>query len=594
MKKSWSIFIVIVAVCVIAVAVALSQIPSLTRDGAQQSRTPAATSPAVKSPTAVSSTNPSAKPSSNPSGFTQSPTSPLTSPTGSAVPPPATAKSIKIAAADASEREKVEADVICAGKDDSGQIAAIVNALPPGSVVRFSQTGTFNLEKRLYVRNVRDLTFNGGHFRVADAIKSATLAASQSGQAQLTLTSTRGFIVGQDIYIGSTPGSGHVSVTASPPNWEPQRQIGPQGESNIVTAVSDTTLTLFYSLTNSYGAGVPLWTIYDALYFDSCDNLKISGVSLDGNIANQTPCTGDIFQNGIRISVSKNVEVFDNSVTNVLYNFIMLHPGASPNARIHDNTTFASQTPPGTTQNRGITVEGRSDGTVVFNNSATGHQIGLYDVGTSVDFAWNNISNTVYYGIETNGILKSTIRNNIILNPVSNAGISILANPASDVSISGNQIINPKTDYGIFGVVPSQNLTIKGNRIEGPQKIFSLSATNSTIDGNVLGSGPSPNYRDNLVVSGSGNTWNNNYSFGEVASGEIILGGGMQSIVVKHGLNSTPVLVLLNAQRWGEASDASVSNITDRQFTISLNRDPGAPGAAISWKAFLGDGIPPP
>ena len=345
-------------------------------------------------------------------------------------------------------------------------VALIQKVAVNGGHIAFD-AGTYDLSQRMYLRNINNLVISGEGaktiFRVNNKVFSTLNAVAASGTNTITLTSVTGFEVGQDIFIGSNVSGAQVWVTETAPYYELQRYIGPQGESNIITSINGNTLTLFYSLTNSYIDGEPVWTIYDAFYFDHCNNLKVTNIALNGNAANQSPCNGDIFQNGIRLRGCIDAEIYGNYVYNVVYNQIMLHPNPSLKANIHDNIVYYDVGIP-QSQNRGITVESSSSGTTVINNKINGGWTGLYDVGTIADFSHNFINNTYTYGILTapSNFVPMTIAENIITNSQF-YGIDCRS---SYTNIVGNTIYdNQKTCIRLYGTNNSNvlnNVIING------------------------------------------------------------------------------------------------------------------------------------
>ena len=79
-------------------------------------------------------------------------------------------------------------------------------------------------------------------------------------------------------------------------------------------------------------------------------------------------------------------------------------------------------------------------------------------------------------------------------------------------------------------------------------------------------------------------------SFSLKNSGTATVASGATTVVVNHGLATTPTRVLLTARLWSSASKAWVTNLTTTQFTINVDVDPGAGTAIFDWRAQVGEG----
>lgn len=73
-------------------------------------------------------------------------------------------------------------------------------------------------------------------------------------------------------------------------------------------------------------------------------------------------------------------------------------------------------------------------------------------------------------------------------------------------------------------------------------------------------------------------------------SGTATVPSGATTVVITHGLATTPTRVLLTARIWSNASKAWVTTLTATQFTINVDADPGAGTAIFDWRAQVGEG----
>ena len=94
-----------------------------------------------------------------------------------------------------------------------------------------------------------------------------------------------------------------------------------------------------------------------------------------------------------------------------------------------------------------------------------------------------------------------------------------------------------------------------------------------------------------LIESGGTNTIvRNNIGFVTEKSGTATVANGSTTIVVSHGLDMTPAssnITLTPTNSLGTAAKFWVSNVTNTQFTVNVNADPGATTATFSWFARM-------
>lgn len=101
------------------------------------------------------------------------------------------------------------------------------------------------------------------------------------------------------------------------------------------------------------------------------------------------------------------------------------------------------------------------------------------------------------------------------------------------------------------------------------------------------------NVGDNFSDAGSPSTTiRSTYGYVTENSGTATIANGNTSIVVTHGLATTPTRVQITPREnpTNAVSFWWVDTLTATQFTININADPGASGLDFDWRAVVGEG----
>ena len=117
------------------------------------------------------------------------------------------------------------------------------------------------------------------------------------------------------------------------------------------------------------------------------------------------------------------------------------------------------------------------------------------------------------------------------------------------------------TSYSIYEDTPSQPSLIEGNWVDQP-----------------------------IHTEHAATRVRNNVGHITENSGTATVASAATTVVVSHGLVTTPTRVLLTARLWSNAAKAWITNLTATQFTINVDVDPGAGIAVFDWRAQVGEG----
>ncbi|MDD5676479.1 MAG: right-handed parallel beta-helix repeat-containing protein [Kiritimatiellae bacterium] len=113
------------------------------------------------------------------------------------------------------------------------------------------------------------------------------------------------------------------------------------------------------------------------------------------------------------------------------------------------------------------------------------------------------------------------------------------------------------------------------------------------ISGNWLFNSPISNASPHVI-------WGTNPVTVTDSAGTLKMAGGTNATVVEHGLGSTPAVVHVNpADSKSDVEKRKVDGLTDRQFTVRVDDDPGSTNmvfywrAVNAWKGKDGQSVPP-
>lgn len=82
----------------------------------------------------------------------------------------------------------------------------------------------------------------------------------------------------------------------------------------------------------------------------------------------------------------------------------------------------------------------------------------------------------------------------------------------------------------------------------------------------------------------------NNRGYTTENSGTATVANGTTSIVINHGLATTPTRVFVTSRLWSNSTKSWITTIGATQFTINVDADPGAGTAIFDWHAQVGEG----
>jgi hypothetical protein len=185
-------------------------------------------------------------------------------------------------------------------------------------------------------------------------------------------------------------------------------------------------------------------------------------------------------------------------------------------------------------------------------------------------------------GIRAGGLTNATIANCHVVGAAVSPGTYGMLLGGTNIHVENNTIL--QSGYrAIRGVSTLARSIIKNNYVNNDIIIDSGAANNSVIN-NVLTGG-------SIIDSGNDNKIYKNEGYVTENSGTATIASGATSIVVTHGLATTPTRVYLTpTNSMGNATKFYAGNLTTTQFTIYVDVDPGATTATFNWRAVIGEG----
>lgn len=242
----------------------------------------------------------------------------------------------------------------------------------------------------------------------------------------------------------------------------------------------------------------------------------------------------------------------------------------------------------------GISCQGarcRFEANVIWNNSDTGINIAsATNEGRNVA-----IGNEVYLngnsGINTGGADHDVIMGNICYangrktaTPRSNAGIYLRdrtdgTQTSEDCIIVGNRCYEDTATFPLPSGAAGQLYGLAIHKNTGAAPLNNIAVGND-FRGNLT----SNIFRENVGV---GNVLQENLGDTTYNNGTATITSAVTSVVVTHGLSSTPTAAGISVTPTSNLTNAAkfwVSNVTSTQFTINVNVAPGA-SVSFSWQA---------
>jgi hypothetical protein len=281
--------------------------------------------------------------------------------------------------------------------------------------------------------------------------------------------------------------------------------------------------------------------------------------------------------------------------------------------------------------NDGILVEGGMDGVYIYNNIILmpgRYGITLMEYGSSYPrnvWIGNNLisgmSATGSSGIYTYGCQNTHILNNSIISGKWGIRFGSGSTAYDNIWVIGNTVKTNGSNVGaIYGEKQVTNLVISSNYLETynyyPIRLVAAVAGSVFVYGNIgvetSKVGDSFCRCDNTYVGIVRNNVYNQVSFTTgtglqqldnvvldgttykktAESGTATIASGSTSVVVNHGLATTPTRVLVTPREnpTNAVSFWWVDTLTTTQFTIHVNTDPGASNLDFDWRAVIGEG----
>jgi parallel beta-helix repeat protein len=355
-----------------------------------------------------------------------------------------------------------------------------------------------------------------------------------------------------------------------------------------------------------YGAGIGVTIIKqasginsDVIAGSSVSNFSINNLGIDGNKANNA--TGDngislTNCNGIRI---KNVSSYNNILKGI--NFTGGYNNKTIDCDLYDNDSngvcYASNSGVG-----GAIYNCEANNCIVH---ACGGSGGITVITPTADYEHPQkikiLGNTVY-----------DMANNVnCIDCKGGDGIQIIGNNtdtganAIDLGATGIQTTNAVVlgnickNGGGWGIVleNAANCLIEGNRLYDNQVVptqdwgvyeYAASSNNTILNNDITDGFIAPN--SGIYRGGTGTIVRNNKGYITENSGTATIASGQTTIVVTHGLATTPTAddIMVNPTNgMGNASKFWVNTLTSTQFTINVDVDPGADTATFCWKAII-------
>jgi parallel beta-helix repeat protein len=217
-------------------------------------------------------------------------------------------------------------------------------------------------------------------------------------------------------------------------------------------------------------------------------------------------------------------------------------------------------------------------GSVIDGNVVVGASMakrGIYLRGTG-----NILSNNIVYDHCEEGIVLYESTGGLITGNRVYANSQNTTNTKSGILVSHNAIDNYiNTNYVHKGT---------GDKVQK----YGIEVSTSAATGNVIKNNYVVDGGDTISIYniGTNTIITNNTGYVTENSGTATIPNGSTSIVVNHGLATTPTRVQVTPTLLSNANKFWVTDKTATQFTINVDSDPGAGTAVFDWRATVGEG----
>lgn len=462
-----------------------------------------------------------------------------------------------VAASNAPAHVKAQADYVCDGTDDNVEIQVALNALPAGGGVVQLTAGTFTLSANIVAY---------GSYRTLQGTGSATIIKATTDVVVILSN----YAVWRNLtFDGQSARS--VRPYTNGTDWLMEN----------ITMLNSTQPAGFALATNVRGK------IINSSFFPAGDSRALALTTNDTYVEN-------VYINGVNSTTDGLVGINSPAISNVVFNGGTIKNSANgvaiytavdaTNVKILNMTIDNTRNGIYNQANYGVTANNYLTNIGVANGIDTG----LANYAVIMGNIINGIAST---GINVAGNYV-TVVGNTVNSATGSSGNGIVVESTGYTSIVGNTVTN-NVQYGIlvYGTVATNSKynTIVGNTAKGNGYGIAETATYSDynlIEGNTVYN----NVIAQIQAPGPNTKVRNNIGYITENSGTATVANATTSIVVNHGLATTPTRVLLTARLWSNAAKAWVTNLTATQFTINVDADPGTGTAIFDWRAQIGEG----
>lgn len=459
--------------------------------------------------------------------------------TSATIVPTGRGATLVVAGAGAPAAVKAQANYVCDGTADNVEIQAAIDALTAS---------------RTWIETVKLI----GSFSITTAVVLTDYTRLDMSEAHLTLANN------SDSDMIYATGASYVHVFGG--------NLDGNAANNAGTIHCVHFATVLYSL---------------------IQNVRVTGSNFDGirvdtssSRISITSCFAEYSTRmGIRVSSSYRVSIVSNHVRNNSYSGIDIDSFSS-GIEIIGNTTEANS-------GNGIFVEESSRGVMIMGNHSR------ENTGDGIDLNQEAAETLQSIVVEGNWAYRNTCH-----------GIRVSANQnsttARDIVICNN--IVAENSYGSVGTYNGisvgasgtgvvTNVSVIGNmctdRQVTPTQGYGVSIAAAGVTGAVVKDNDLRNNATGAISdSGTSTAIKQNQGYVTEISGSATVPNTATSVVVTHGLATTPTRVQITPRE--NPSNAItfwwVDTLTTTQFTINVDADPGASGLDFDWRAVIGEG----
>jgi hypothetical protein len=533
-----------------------------------------------------------------------------------------------IAASDSSTTAKAQADYVCDGTADNVEIQAALTSLASSGGKVLLLEGTYNLAAGITLSAKTELLGSGW---------GAVLDTSSLEDAGVDVITMGDYTVLSHLKVRGAVGA--ISSTWAPVRvgnhsliewiWLDELSFGIETEDKKNVHIRDSRFTEIRSAGGSaasiHAKGTSRDIYISRVYIENSDRaFEVEDGASNffasmGTLINVYPLSAI----GYTFTLDAHSHPGGGGVDNVVYKDFYLEDSGAPDAygdnAVADyvrNITLENITivDPWTTQKtfsvaRGSDIVVRN---VRYLNASTTAFSAMNIDGLIVEdnrFSAGSTFDADTYLMSVTSSTNPIISKNTFLD-VKGMGAIALYNSNTNAELLDNYIKLDATNPSHYGIsdIDSTMVTITGNTITGGQPATAamnlrgpggIVAFNYVVKDDIWLTSTSQNFWvfENNIVSGfvlnqgTNNKVYRNKGYVTENSGAATIAAGTTSIVVTHGLATTPTRVYLTpTNSMGNATKFYAGNLTTTQFTIYVDVDPGATTATFNWRAVIGEG----